>query len=57
MEDKLNLALNKMETEMKTVYEIGGLPHFHAFTGHVSNPLMVGGQLKTFVLFVINQNG
>ena len=35
VEEKLNAALNAMESEMKAVYEIGGLPHFHAITGQV----------------------
>ena len=34
---ELSGALGTMEIEMRKVYEIGGLPHFHAVEEDVSN--------------------
>ena len=41
VDEKLNASLNRMEYEMKAVYEIGGLPHFQAVSGQVSHHVIV----------------
>ena len=48
----LSAALGTMEVEMKKVYEIGGLPHFHALEEDVS-PLHIY-HLKLLLLLTVS---